>query len=128
MLQLRPRLHRPCVLEGCRSDRRTSRTVFRDTFSSRTSLKLPWRGNSNEAIFCRQRWVNEDAMYGRFFAQGIDIADEGRRGTVIITDRRGNVLDTFSGTAAAFQASGEWQLIEPVCMMGLYSRLVKARQ
>jgi hypothetical protein len=75
-----------------------------------------------------QRWVNEDAMYGRFFAQGIDIADEGRRGTVIITDRRGNVLDTFSGTAAAFQASGEWQLIEPVSMMGLYSRLVKARQ
>jgi hypothetical protein len=38
------------------------------------------------------------------------------------------VLDTFSGTAAAFQASGEWQLIEPVSMMGLYSRLVKARQ
>jgi hypothetical protein len=74
-----------------------------------------------------QRWVNEDATWGRFLAEVIDIADEERRGTVVITDGHGNVLDTFSGTAAAFQTSDEWQLIEPVCMIGLYSRLVKAR-
>jgi len=42
----------------------------------------------------------------------MEISGEGRRGTVVITNDRGNVLDTFSGSAAAFQASGEWQLIE----------------
>jgi hypothetical protein len=59
-----------------------------------------------------QKWVNEAGLNGRFFGEVIEIADEGRRGTVVIADDQGNVLDTYSGTAAAFQASGEWQLIE----------------
>jgi hypothetical protein len=59
-----------------------------------------------------QKWVNEDAMYGRFFGEVIETSDQGRRGTVVITDDQGNVLDTYSGSAATFQASGEWQLIE----------------
>ena len=59
-----------------------------------------------------QKWVNKDAIYGTFLGEVIEIVDEGRRGTVVITDDQGNVLDTFRGTAAGFQASGEWQLIE----------------
>ena len=37
----------------------------------------------------------------------MEISGKGRRSTVVITDDRGNVLDTFSGSAAAFQASGK---------------------
>jgi hypothetical protein len=59
-----------------------------------------------------QKWRNEAGLYGRFFGEVIEIADEGRRGTVVITDDQGNVLDTYSGRADEFQASGEWQLIE----------------
>ena len=59
-----------------------------------------------------QKWVNEDAMYGRFLGEVIEISAQGRWGTVVITDDRGNVLDTYIGTAEAFQASGEWQLVE----------------
>ena len=74
-----------------------------------------------------QKWSNEDARHGTFSGEVIEIADEGRRGTVIITDCRGNVLDTFNGAAAKFQASGEWQQIEEVSTSGFYSRLLKAR-
>ena len=59
-----------------------------------------------------QKWGTSDAIYGTFFGEVIEISNEGRWGTVVITDDQGNVLDTFSGCAAAFQASGEWQLIE----------------
>ena len=59
-----------------------------------------------------QKWVNEDAMYGRFLGEVIEISAQGRWGTVVITDDRGNVLDTYIGTAAGFQASGEWRLID----------------
>jgi hypothetical protein len=59
-----------------------------------------------------QKWVNEDAMYGRFFGEVIETSDRGRRGTVVITDGQGNVLDTYNGSAATYQASGDWQLIE----------------
>ena len=63
-------------------------------------------------FFVGQKWVNKDPIYGTFFGEVIEISGEGRRGTVVITDDQGNVLDTYSGTAAAFQVSGEWQLIE----------------
>jgi hypothetical protein len=33
-----------------------------------------------------QRWVSEDAMWGRFLAEVVDIADKDRQGTVVITD------------------------------------------
>jgi hypothetical protein len=59
-----------------------------------------------------QKWINKDPIYGTFFGEVMEISGEGRRGTVVITNDRGNVLDIFSGSAATFQASGEWQLIE----------------
>jgi hypothetical protein len=59
-----------------------------------------------------QKWVSEDAGYGSVNAEVIETSNQGRRGTVVITDDQGNVLDIFSRTAPSFQASGEWQLIE----------------
>jgi hypothetical protein len=59
-----------------------------------------------------QKWRNSDAVFGPFFGEVIEISNHGQRGAVLITDDHGNVLDTFRGSAAAFQASGEWQLIE----------------
>jgi hypothetical protein len=55
-----------------------------------------------------QKWVNKDPTYGTFVGEVIEIADEGQRGTVVITDCRGNVLDIFCGRAANFQVAGEW--------------------
>jgi hypothetical protein len=52
-----------------------------------------------------------DAVFGTFFGEVIEISDEGRSGTVVITDGRDNIVDTFTGTAADFQVSGEWQSV-----------------
>ena len=57
-----------------------------------------------------QKWMNEADLYGTFFGEVIETSAQGRRGTVVITDDQGNVLDTYCGSAAAFPASGEWQL------------------
>lgn len=59
-----------------------------------------------------QKWISNDTMYGRFFGEVIEITDEGDSGTVIITDDQGEILDTFKGSAASLQTSGEWELIE----------------
>jgi hypothetical protein len=59
-----------------------------------------------------QKWRNNDAIFGPFFGEVIEISDHGQQGAVLITDDRGNVLDTFRGSAAAFQASGEWFIDE----------------
>jgi hypothetical protein len=59
-----------------------------------------------------QKWVNKNPRYGRFLGDVIETSAQGRWGTVVITDEQGNVLDTFSASAATFQASGEWQLID----------------
>jgi hypothetical protein len=59
-----------------------------------------------------QKWLNKDAMYGRFFAEVTETSDQGRRGTVVITDGRGNVLDTYNDSASTFLAAGKWQLVE----------------
>jgi hypothetical protein len=59
-----------------------------------------------------QKWINEATLYGTVLGEVIEITNQGRQGTVVITDDRGNVLDTFSGSAVTFQASGEWQLID----------------
>jgi hypothetical protein len=61
-----------------------------------------------------EKWISEDVMCGRLLADVIETSDDGRRGTVVITDSRGNVLDTFSGAAAKFQTAGEWRLIEEI--------------
>ena len=57
-----------------------------------------------------QKWIIADPVLGTFFGEVIDISDEGKSGTVVITDDQDNILDTFTGNAADFQASGEWQL------------------
>jgi hypothetical protein len=59
-----------------------------------------------------QKWFNNDAIHGPFFGEVIETSAQGLWGTVLITDDQGNVLDTYSGSAATFQASGEWQLAE----------------
>ena len=58
-----------------------------------------------------QKWVMTDPVFGSFFGEVIEISDEGRSGTVVITDGRDNIVDTFTGTAADFQVSGEWQSV-----------------
>jgi hypothetical protein len=59
-----------------------------------------------------QKWVINDTVFGRFFGEVIEIFDEGESGIVIITNDQGEVLDSFRGSAADFQASGEWKLVE----------------
>ena len=59
-----------------------------------------------------QKWKMTDAVFGTFFGEVIEISDSGRSGSIVITDDQGNVLDTYCGSAAAFEASCEWQLIE----------------
>jgi hypothetical protein len=59
-----------------------------------------------------QKWVCPDPVFGTFYGEVIEISNEGRSGVVLITDDEGNEVDTFSGSAADFQASGEWQLAD----------------
>ena len=80
-------------------------------------LTLSLRAKSSALIQMKrfsvsQKWGNQDPIYGKFFGEVIETSDQGWRGIVVITDCQGNVLDTFSGSAATFQASGEWKLIE----------------
>ena len=53
-----------------------------------------------------------DAVFGTFTGEVIEVYEDGTSGTVLITDDQGNEVDTFAGTAAEFQASGEWRLLE----------------
>ena len=63
--------------------------------------------------FCvGQKWIAEDLIFGTFYGEAIEVWDGGRSGLVIITDNEDNVLDTFSGKAGRFQASGEWRPAE----------------
>ena len=59
-----------------------------------------------------QKWVMRDPVYGKFFGEVVEISDEGWSGILVITDDRDEIVDTFTGSAGEFQASGEWQLIE----------------
>jgi hypothetical protein len=56
--------------------------------------------------------VMTDPVYGTFSGEVVNIFDEGQSGTVVITDDRDNIVDTFTGKAADFQARGEWQSID----------------
>ena len=58
-----------------------------------------------------QKWVITDALFGTFIAEVIEVSEDGVSGTVLIEDGQGNEVDTFVGTAAEFQASGEWRLL-----------------
>ena len=59
-----------------------------------------------------QKWIMTDALFGTFIAEVIDVSEDGMSGTVLIEDDQGNEVDTFTGTVAEFQASGEWRLLE----------------
>ena len=59
-----------------------------------------------------QKWIMADAVFGTFVGEVVEISDDARSAVVVITDDRGNIVDTFSGTAAKFHASGEWRLLE----------------
>ena len=59
-----------------------------------------------------QKWVMSDALFGTFIGKVIDVSEDGMSGTVLIEDDQGNEVDTFAGTVAEFQASGEWRLLE----------------
>jgi hypothetical protein len=65
-----------------------------------------------EQFVVAQKWIMTDAVFGTFIGEVIEVSDDGASGTVIIRDDQGNEVDTFTGTAAAFQASGEWRLVE----------------
>ena len=69
-------------------------------------------GNCMKHFSVRQKWVARDPIFGTFFGEVTEVSDDGKSGIVVITDDRGNVLDTFSGSAADFQTSGEWQLAD----------------
>jgi len=63
-------------------------------------------------FYVGQKWIAEDPIFGTFYGEVIEVWDSGRSGLVIITDDQDNVLDTFSGSAAGFQVSGEWRPAE----------------
>jgi hypothetical protein len=65
-----------------------------------------------EEFFEGQKWRQSHTIYGTFSGEVIEVLDGGGSGTVIITDDRDNIVDTFSGSAGSFLTSGEWQLIE----------------
>jgi hypothetical protein len=56
-----------------------------------------------------QKWIMSDEVFGTFMAEVIEISDGGAWGIVLITDDEGNDFDTFTGSVAEFQASGEWR-------------------
>jgi hypothetical protein len=58
-----------------------------------------------------QKWIMADALFGTFIAKVIEVLEDGMSGTLLIEDDQGNEVDTFAGTAAEFQASGEWRLL-----------------
>ena len=58
-----------------------------------------------------QKWVMADPIFGIFYGEVAEVSDKGLSGTVVITDGEGNELDTFTGSAAEFRVSGEWQLV-----------------
>jgi len=59
-----------------------------------------------------QKWIMTDAIFGTFVGEVIEVSEDGITGTVLIADDQGNEVDMFAGTAAEFQASGEWRLVE----------------
>jgi len=60
---------------------------------------LEWWQKVNGTFVVGQKWIMADAIFGTFTGEVIEVSDDG-------------ALDTFTGTAAAFQASGEWRLVE----------------
>jgi len=55
-----------------------------------------------------QRWVTED---GKQHGEVVEISDEGESGIVDVIGDQGE-RNTFRGTAAAFQLSGPWRVLD----------------
>jgi hypothetical protein len=47
-----------------------------------------------------QKWIMADATFGTFFAEATEVFEGGISGILIITDEQGNIVDTFTGSAA----------------------------
>ena len=54
----------------------------------------------------------KDAVFVTFIGEVIEVFEDGAAGTVLITGDQENEVDSFTGTVAEFQASGEWRLLE----------------
>jgi hypothetical protein len=80
-------------------------------FTCRLSMHRLWTLKVNDFVL-GQKWRMTDATFGTFISEVIEVSEDGASGTVLITDDQGNEVDTFTGTAAEFQASGEWRLEE----------------
>ena len=65
-----------------------------------------------QEFMLEQKWIMTDPVFGTFIGEVVEVCEGGVSGTVIIIDEQGNEVDTFTGTAAEFQASGEWRLVE----------------
>ena len=65
-----------------------------------------------QKFFLGQKWIMADADFGTFIGEVIEVYEHGALGAVLIGDEQGNEVDTFTGTAAEFQASGEWRPLE----------------
>lgn len=59
-----------------------------------------------------QKWMMTDPLFGTFIGEVVDVYEDRMSGTVVIVDDHGNEVDVFTGTAAEFQASGEWRLLQ----------------
>ena len=59
-----------------------------------------------------QKWIMADPTFGTFVGEVVEVSEDGMSGTVIIRDDQENEVDVFTGTAAEFQASGEWRLLD----------------
>jgi hypothetical protein len=65
-----------------------------------------------EKFVLGQKWIMTDAVFGTFFGEVIEVSDHGASGTVLITNEEGEEIDTFTGAAVEFQASGQWRLLD----------------
>lgn len=79
--------------------------------TDRSSKPLPGRPKM-KYFSVGQNWVGRYGIFGTFFGEVIEVPDEGECGVVIITDYFGNEMDTYTGSAADFQSSGEWQVAD----------------
>jgi hypothetical protein len=59
-----------------------------------------------------QKWCARGTLDGDLFAEVVQVFDQGRLGILIISDDKGNVIDTFEGTADEFRSTGEWKPIQ----------------
>ena len=57
-------------------------------------------------FYVGQKWT---IINGNLRGETVAIEDDGRRGTVVITDAQGKFVTGFKGMASEFQGPGLWQ-------------------